>query len=201
MHVKEDAYSSTLSRNRFLFFEMKIIAKLKLQGLNDQEIQRKVKAENLFQYKTPSGIAKSLNMAMKRVAVLDEFLLKVLAEGNSEKGRLIVLYSIWKMDPLLRDFFIEVVQDKFLTRQYHLADADLRKFFSEKTEQSPVVAGWTDRTFKDLREAYRRILIEVGMASRNNQTIHPLIISPSLLEYLTQIGEKQFVTVLTGEQQ
>lgn len=186
-------------QNRFLYFEMKIVARLKQSGLSEKEICRKVKLENLFQYKTPSGITKSLNMAIKRVNVLDDTLLKMLIDDNSEVGKIIVSYSIWMMDCLLRDFLVEVLQDKFLTRQYSLENADIRKFFIEKAEQSKIVASWTERTLKDLREAYRRVLIEIGIAANDSREIHPILIPAKLLNYLNNTDGKELVAVLTGE--
>jgi hypothetical protein len=199
MYVTEDTYSSTLSRNRFLYFEMKTIAELKLTRLSETEIRYQVKVENLFQYKTPSGIAKSLNTAIKRIDAIDDTLLKMLAQDGSEIGKLIVSYSIWKMDNLLRDFFVEVLLDKFLTRQYHLENADIHKFFIEKADQSKVVASWTDRTLKDLRKAYRRVLIEIRIATNDSREIHPILIPAQLLNYLINTDGKEFVAVLTGE--
>ena len=45
-------YSGALTREQFMFQEMRITARLKLEGLTDQDIIASVYEDNLFQYPT-----------------------------------------------------------------------------------------------------------------------------------------------------
>ena len=48
--------SGQLTRQQFLFYEMKITAKLMDEGLDDQEILDRIINENLYQYPTEKTI-------------------------------------------------------------------------------------------------------------------------------------------------
>lgn len=50
--------SASLTREQFLFYEMRTTAKLIEEGLNDTEIMERVFNENLFQYPTEKTIKK-----------------------------------------------------------------------------------------------------------------------------------------------
>ena len=45
-------YMGAITREQFLFFEMKVTAQLYRQGLSDKEILERIKADNLFQNPT-----------------------------------------------------------------------------------------------------------------------------------------------------
>ena len=45
-------YKSSITREQFMFFEMRTTAKLFMEGLTDEEIISRIISENLFQYPT-----------------------------------------------------------------------------------------------------------------------------------------------------
>ena len=49
-------YSGALTREQFLFHEMRITARLKLEGLSDRDVLTRVYNDNLFQYPTEKEI-------------------------------------------------------------------------------------------------------------------------------------------------
>jgi hypothetical protein len=171
---------------------------LRVEGNSDSVIDKVVNEENLFQYKTQRAIIKSLGMIFRRLTVVDPFLLTILAGEDIERGRIVAFYAIWKTDRLFQEFMSEVVYDKFLTLQYLLQMTDFKAFFNGKAEQSLVVAGWSERTFKDMREAYRRILGDVGMLNRKTGEVRPLLLTKDIREYFEANGDKTFVSVVTG---
>ena len=50
------AHSGSLTREQFLFFEMRTTAKLMIEGLTDEEIYERIYSENLFQFPTEKSI-------------------------------------------------------------------------------------------------------------------------------------------------
>ena len=59
-------YSSSLNGASFLLFELKQVIKLKQQGLAKDEIRKKIKEENLFQFNNQGRINRALPSVMKR---------------------------------------------------------------------------------------------------------------------------------------
>ena len=47
-----DVYSAALTREQFLFYEIRAVARLSLEGLDDKSVHECVLAENLFQFPT-----------------------------------------------------------------------------------------------------------------------------------------------------
>lgn len=49
-------YNGSLTREQFLFYEMRTTAKLLSEGLSDEEALERIVAENLFQFPTEKSI-------------------------------------------------------------------------------------------------------------------------------------------------
>lgn len=61
-YVELSPYRAHITREAFLFFEMRITARLLCEGLSDMEATERIVNENLFQYpteKTIKGMAKA----------------------------------------------------------------------------------------------------------------------------------------------
>ena len=194
-----DAYSARLTGNPFLFFEMKTIAGLLLEGLSRQEISSKVREENLFQYKTTKSIGKRLNAVLLRLDVLDNTLLKLLVNASSETAKLIALYTIMKTDLLFYEFMQEEFKTKHLLCQDRLERVDLVSYFARKGEQSSTVAGWQDYTIHKLIQVYIRILIDAGLIKdEKSLIISAPVMEPNLKQHLKINGEEQYIQAMLG---
>jgi hypothetical protein len=192
-------YSATLCRNRMLFFEMRIAAQLKLADWDEREIKRKVIAENLFQYKNPGGILKSVSMALRRLAVLDHVLLKMLVEAPLEQAKVVALYAILRTDRLFAEFVAEVIREKYLQRQNTVDELDFKVFFREKAEQHETIRQWKPDTFRKLRLAYTFVLAEGGLFNNTTERlITPLLMPPEFKAHLQQIGATKYLELMLG---
>ena len=55
--LKEPAnYKASITREQFMFYEMRTTAKLLMEGLSDKDVIDRIVAENLFQYPTERQI-------------------------------------------------------------------------------------------------------------------------------------------------
>ncbi|MGH4137873.1 BrxA family protein, partial [Clostridium sp.] len=73
--VKELEYKTTIKLMSFLYLETKKASSLVLQGFNQNDIKEMSIKENIFQMKSEtrkSGVASTI---LKRLKILDEFLL------------------------------------------------------------------------------------------------------------------------------
>ena len=57
----------TLTREQFLFSEMRITARLMMQGLSDKEIIQEIEEDNLYQYPTNKMIRNITSMNYKEI--------------------------------------------------------------------------------------------------------------------------------------
>jgi len=187
-------YSSSLNGASFLLFELKQVVKLKQQGLAKDEIRKKVKEENLFQFNNQGRINRALPSVMKRAEVIDETLAALLLEESIETGKTLNLYAIMKTDLLFFEFMDEVIGEKLHNNDYLIEKKDINLFFSSKAEQSEKVASWSDINVEKLKRAYIQVLYEGGiLRNRKSKELNKLIIDEPIKNYLTQIGDSHYV--------
>ena len=59
-------YKASITREPFLFYEMRTTAKLMTYGLSDDEIVQRIVAENLFQYPTERSVKRMAKLNIKK---------------------------------------------------------------------------------------------------------------------------------------
>ena len=198
MKFEELKYTASLTGEPFLYFEMREVAALILDGLTEEEVKEKVYSENLFQYKTRGRIHKRLAEVKKRRDLLDDFLLGLLVESSSETGKIITLFTIYKSNRLFKEFMEEVVREKLFIGRSVLENNDFRLFFQRKAEQNDTVSGWKDSTLNKLKDVIKNILYETGLLTRDKE-FQRQIIHPDLRNYLSDMREDCFLACIEGE--
>lgn len=192
-------YKTTIKLLPFLFLETRKVANLVLQGLTDDEIKKKAVDENIFQVNTETRRKEIVRIVLRRVKVLDEFLMKKLAYGDVETGKLITLYAIMKTDRLFFEFMNEVFKDKLIVKEETIEDKDFNLFFDRKKEQSKKVASWDDYTFYKIKQVITRILYEAGLISdkKERKIIKPFL-DQAIIEHLRNKGEEAILNIFLG---
>lgn len=190
-------YSSVLTGAGFMFYEVKEVAKLKQQGLNDQEIRKKVLNENIFQYDKMSSIKRALPYIVKRVNLLDETLTQLLIDETYEVGKVINLYAIMKFDRLFYEFMNEIIGEKLDSHNLYLDKVDVNSFFEIKREQSVFMASWSESTISKLKQVFKKILLNVGiLKSLKTGELDRLIIDEKVSSYLKSIGDFNYLKAM-----
>ena len=64
--------SGQLTREQFLFYEMRTTAKLMAEGLDDGEVIKRIVDDNLFQYPTEKSLASISKACIARLYALDD---------------------------------------------------------------------------------------------------------------------------------
>ena len=64
-------YNGGLTAEKFLFYEMRIVAKLYIQGKSAEEIIEHVKKDNLFQYPTERLVSRLARACYRRLEAID----------------------------------------------------------------------------------------------------------------------------------
>lgn len=191
------SYSSTLTGASFLFFELRVAAELKEQGLEDSEVRDRVSTKNLFQYRVKSSIKSRFPSVMRRVNSLDDTLRKMVLQQPAEVGKVINLYAIMKTDRLFYEFMNEVIRDKFEQNQYVLEAKDVHGFINAKAEQEETVARWTEKTVEKLKQTYLRVMVETGiLRDRKTGELNRILMEEKLKQHLVRIGDAAYVKAM-----
>ena len=153
--------SAQITRNPFLFYEMRTTAKLIQEGLDDKDIIKRIVTENLFQYPTEKSIRQMAKACVERLKGMgDEALIEAVASQSSDTAKQICLYAMMKQYRLVWDFMITVIGEKYRLQDFSFGQMDVNVFFMRLQEQDDYVAGWSENTVKKLRQILIRILKE-----------------------------------------
>ena len=146
-------YIASLTREPFLFYEMRSTAKLMAEGNSDDAIVKKIVEQNLFQYPTEKSI--------KRLHALeDDSLVSAIASQPTDVAKQICLYALMKQSRLVWEFMLTVIGEKYRLRDTSFGKIDLNTFFMRLQEQNDTVASWSDTTITKLKQIIARVLVE-----------------------------------------
>lgn len=172
-------YNGSLTREQFLFYETRTVAKLIESGLTDEEIILKVFDENLFQYPTERMLKNLTGVCLKRLhAMEDKDLISVVANSPVEVSKQVCLYAIMKQNRIMWEFMITVIGEKYRQMDFAFSDRDINIFFMRLQEQDDLVAEWKESTIKKMKSVIKRILIENDyLDSGKAQQLNPVLIN------------------------
>lgn len=172
-------YNGSLTREQFLFYETRTVAKLMESGLTDEEIILKVFNENLFQYPTERMLKNLTGVCLKRLhAMEDKDLISVVANSPVEVSKQVCLYAIMKQNRIMWEFMITVIGEKYRQMDFAFSDRDINIFFMRLQEQDDLVAEWKESTIKKMKSVIKRILIENDyLDSGKAQQLNPVLIN------------------------
>ena len=123
-------YSASFTREQFLFYEMRITARLKWEGLSDEEVIGRVMKENLFQYPTEKSVGQMVRACIRRLRAMgDEALVEALAEGPFQTAKQICLYAMMRQYRIVWEFMVTVIGEKYRLRDSSFGKMDLNIFF------------------------------------------------------------------------
>ena len=186
-------YNAAITREQFLFHELRTTAQLKTQGLNDEEIIDLIVSQNLFQYPTEKSLASIGRTCIRRLEVLgDQSLVEAIANRSTELGKQIGLYAMMRQYHLLWDFFITVIGEKYRQSDQTFSRLDLNTYFFRLQEQDDWVATWSDSTVNKLKQIITKVLLENNYIDKSRpKKLNLVYLDPFLEEAIKRNGDQQ----------
>lgn len=175
-------YNAAITREQFLFYEMRTTAKLLNEGLSDEETANRIVIENLFQYPTEKSVRKIALACIRRLhAMNDDLLIVAMAKQPSEVSKQICLYAMMKQYRLVWDFMVTVIGEKYRLKDISFGRMDLNVYFMRLQEQDDWVAAWSDSTVTKLKQVLAKILVENEyLDSNKSEHLNPVWLNPVL---------------------
>ena len=184
-------YIASLTREPFLFYEMRTTAKLICEGLEDAEVVSRIAAENLFQYPTEKTISRIARACIKRLrAMEDESLIQAISTQPTDVAKQICLYAMMKQSRLVWEFMITVIGEKYRLRDSSFGKIDLNTYFMRLQEQDDTVATWSDNTIMKLKQVLARVLVETEyLDNLKADHLNPVWLHPMLENAIRSNGD------------
>lgn len=153
--------SGQITREQFLFYEMRTTAKLMEEGLEENEIIQRIVDDNLFQYPTEKSIQQMAKTCINRLKGMDdESLITAIATQPTDTSKQICMYAMMKQYRLIWDFMITVIGEKYRMQNFSFSKMDVNVFFMQLQEQDDYAAGWSDSTINKIRQVIIKILVD-----------------------------------------
>jgi HD-GYP domain-containing protein (c-di-GMP phosphodiesterase class II) len=192
-------YTSILKSRPFFFNEQKKVIDFHIKGFNEDEIREKIIEKNIFKFNSINRKKEVASTVLKRLKVLDVFLMSEFDHSSLAEQKFIVLYTILKTDRLFFEFMVEVFREKYLVKAFELKDYDFESFFREKAIQSDRIDNWQEYTHYKLKQVYIRILFEAGLINNQEerQILKP-IVAKEIVDHLVLIGDEIYAKALLG---
>ena len=192
--ISESPYygAGSITREQFLFFEMRTTARLMNEGLSDDEVLEKIDKENLFQYPTEKTIKRIAGACIQRLhAINDPDLVWAIATQDLDTSKQVCLYAMMKQYRLIWDFMITVIGAKYRQQDYSFSRRDINVFFLQLQEQDDLVASWSEATVKKIGSVLMRVLIENEyIESGRSNKLKPVLLSHILENEIRNNGEE-----------
>lgn len=185
----------TITREQFLFHEMRTVAVMMMEGKSDIEIIEEVFNNNLFQYPTERMIKNLTRVCLKRLHNLeDKSLVDVVANGSTESAKQVCLYAMMKYYRLVWDFMTTVIAEKFRTKDFSFSKRDVNVFFTRLQEQNVTISSWSPSTIYKCGQVLVKILVENGyLDSPRSEELHPVLIDFQLKNRL--LDNREYVSL------
>lgn len=175
-------YNAAITREQFLFYEVRTTAKLLCEGLSADEVAERIVSDNLFQYPTEKSVRKIALACLRRLDALgDETLIQAIAIQPSDISKQICLYAMMKQYRLVWDFMITVIGEKYRLEDTSFGKLDLNVFFMRLQEQDDWVATWSDSTITKVKQVLNKMLVENEyIDSTSADHLNPVWLGPIL---------------------
>ena len=185
-------YNAAITREQFLFYEMRTTAKLVCEGLNKDEVIDRIVKENLFQYPTEKSVRKMASACLRRLdAMEDDSLVQAMASQPSDVSKQVCLYAMMKQYRLVWNFMITVIGSKYRNLDTSFSKIDLNTYIMRLQEQDDWVATWSDSTVTKVKQVLAKVLVENEyLDSLTSDRLNPVLISPLLENAIRASGQE-----------
>ncbi len=185
-------YNAAITREQFLFYEMRTTAQLLLNGLDKDAIVDRIVKENLFQYPTEKSVRSMALACLRRLdSMKDGSLVQALATQPSDTAKQICLYAMMRQYRLVWDFMLTVIGEKYRKLDTSFSKMDLNVFFLRLQEQDDWVAIWSGSTVAKLKQVIQKLLVYNGyLDSIASGHLNPVLISPVLENAVREAGKE-----------
>ena len=185
-------YNAAITREQFLFYEVRTTAKLVCEEFSNDEIVDRIVKENLFQYPTEKSVKKMALACLRRLEALeDRSLVQAIATQPSDISKQICLYAMMRQYRLVWDFMLTVIGSKYRNLDTTFSKIVLNTYIMRLQEQDDWVATWSDSTVTKVKQVLAKVLVENEyLDSLTSDRLNPVMISPLLENAIRASGQE-----------
>lgn len=183
----------TITREQFLFNEMRIVAKLLDEGKTDEQIIREVAENNLFQYPTERMIKNIAQVCLNRFHnTNNQEWIDIVANDSADAAKQACLFLMMNYYRLVWDFMISVIGGKYRVKDTTFTKMDMNSFFTRLQEQNDTVASWSEATIAKCKQVLKKTLVENGyLDNSKSEKINVVLLDFRVKEAIENSNNKE----------
>lgn len=189
--------SGQLTREQFLLREIRLVARLRLEGLSGEEILARSVDDNLFQYPTTRQSRRIATVCLARLDNIGQpDLARLLAQGEGahEDAAQCNLYAMARTYRLMRQFLVEEIGTRYRTFNFTFGRIDMNAFFTRLAMEDERVAGWSEGTVTKLKTVIRSSLAQAGiLPDASSEDLIPIYLSPRVRNGIVANGDEDLL--------
>ena len=180
--VQTQKYNGSLTREQFLFYEIRIAVKFYLDGKTLPEAVKFIKQDNLFQYPTERMVSNITRVCYRRLNALgNRILVEEIANAPTEIAKQINLYAMMRYNRLVWEFMTMVIGEKYRNQDSAFSRRDLNTFFTRLQEQNDNIASWSEQTTNKIKSVLVKSLVEAGyLDNSKSEMLNPVFLCEEL---------------------
>lgn len=105
-------YQTTLNTRPFMYIETKKVAQRLQDGQSAEAVRSAALEQNFLQLPSHARQLAAVNVILKRLRILDDYLLRQFLATDRETSNLILLYALMASDQLFQEFMRQVYLQK-----------------------------------------------------------------------------------------
>ena len=182
-----EKYTVSFTGASALISETLVIAE-EYDRLKDWDAVRKLVLDNNLLNKVKQAtFSREFREIKKRLSLLTSDQLTLLIQGSLDDAKSIILLSLAKTYPFVKDFITEVLRNKYLIFDTVLTETDYNKFFNTKSLSNDELNAITELTAKKVKQRVYTLLDQVGLISQaKNGTILKPVLSNKVIEVIIE---------------
>jgi len=150
-------------------------------------VRRSLLDNNLLNKIKQATFTREFREIKKRLSLLTSDQLNLLIQGSLDVAKSIILLSLAKTYPFVKDFIIEVLRNKYLMFDTELTETDYNKFFNTKSLTHNELNTITELTAKKVKQRVYTLLDQVGLITRAKiGTILKPVLSSKFVEVIIE---------------
>lgn len=191
LEMKTQKYKLSFTAASLSISESVNIAEVYLKCRDWNETKNIVRENNLLQSRTNSRTTRVLAELIPRLKLLSDEQLNLLVEGSLSEQKYLLWFTICKTYGLIKEFAVEVVREKFLSRNMKVTELDYDAFFNRKADWNEGLENITALTRKKIRQVVFHMLREAELLTDDN-TILRAMLSSRLIDVLKSDAPMSF---------
>jgi len=181
--MKKQKYKLSFTAASLSISESVNITGVYLKCKDWKETKRIVRENNLLQSRTNSRTTRVLAELIPRLKQLSDEQLELLVDGSLSEQKYLLWFMICKTYGLIKEFAVEVLHEKFLSRNMKVSELDYDAFFNRKADWNEGLEKITTLTRKKIRQVVFHMMREADLLTEDN-TILAAMLSIRLTEAL-----------------